>query len=310
MPDPKPENIIKNKAVELGFDLCGIAPVKTLREHGERLNSWLANGMHAGMSYMARNKEKRLDPGLLVKDARSVIVTAINYYQTYNPAKDQPVFARYALGKDYHRVIKNKLYELFGIIKEMHPGAGGRVFVDTAPVLERAWAVEAGLGWIGRNSMLINKKLGSFTFLGVIIVDLKFSYDKPFNKDYCGSCRKCIDACPAGAINEDRTIDSNKCISYLTIEHHGELPHDLHRVSDNKVFGCDICQEVCPWNNNVPVTGIKEFQPLPEILKYTVKQWEKISGDDYNRIFENSAVNRADYDGFLRNLSSISLVDK
>ncbi len=305
MPDPKPENIIKNKALELGFDLCGIVPVRILREHGERLNSWLAKGMNAGMSYMERNREKRLDPGLLVKDARSVIVTATNYYQTYNPAKYQPVFARYALGRDYHRVIKNKLYELLGIIKEMHPGAGGRVFVDTAPVLERAWAVEAGLGWIGKNSMFINKKLGSFTFLGVIVVDVELDYDSPFEKDYCGSCRKCIHACPANAISEDRTIDSNKCLSYLTIEHRDELPDDFHEIAANKVFGCDICQEVCPWNKNVPEKKIKEFEPLPEIINYTTEQWKNISRDEFNSIFKDSPVQRTGYDHFLQVVSEI-----
>jgi len=290
---------LKNKAKELGFDLCGIAPARSLDDHGERLKEWLNRGHNAGMAYMNHNVEKRIDPRLLVDDARSVIVTGMNYYSNYEPDKDQPVFARYALGQDYHKVIKDRLYKLLAFIRENRPGTAGRVFVDTAPVLERAWAVEAGLGWTGKNSMLINKKLGSYFFPGLIITDAELDYDIADTKDYCGNCRKCIDACPGSAINEDRTIDSNNCISYLSIEHKGDLPPDYREKAGKKIFGCDICQEVCPWNKKAPETKIKEFEPLPEIEGYTSEQWKSISRVEFYSIFENSAVLRTGYRRFM-----------
>ncbi|MDZ7740071.1 MAG: tRNA epoxyqueuosine(34) reductase QueG [Bacteroidales bacterium] len=298
-------NALKKKAKELGFDLCGIAQLRSLDDHGKKLKEWLERGHHAGMSYMNRNVEKRLDPELLVENARSVIVTGMNYYSRYEPEKDQPVFSRYALGQDYHKVIKDRLYRLLSFIRESHPGAAGRVFVDTAPVLERAWAVEAGLGWIGKNSMLINKKLGSYFFLGLIITDAELDADIPGKSDYCGNCRKCIDACPTSAIMGDRTIDSNKCISYLSIEHKGDMPSDYREKAGRRVFGCDICQEVCPWNKKAPETKIREFEPLPEIVRYTSEQWKNISSDEFYSIFENSAVLRTGYNGFMRNIRNI-----
>ena len=290
---------LKNRAKELGFGLCGIARVRPLDEHGEKLKEWLEQGHNAGMAYMNLNVEKRIDPRLLVDDARSVIVTGMNYYNSYEPDKDQPVFARYALGRDYHKIIKDRLYKLLAFIKESRPGTAGRVFVDTAPVLERAWAAEAGLGRTGKNSMLINKKLGSYFFLGIIISDAELDYDVADNKDYCGNCRKCIDACPGSAINENRTIDSNKCISYLSIEHKGDMPPGYREKAGRRVFGCDICQEVCPWNKKAPETKIREFEPLPEIAGYTAEQWKNISRDEFYSIFENSAVLRTGYDRFM-----------
>lgn len=293
---------VKKKAKELGFDLFGTAPVHSLDDHGERLREWLKRGYNAGMAYMSRNVEKRTDPRLLVDDARSVIVTGMNYYSRYEPGNDQPVFARYALGRDYHRVLKDRLYALLAFIRQHHPGAAGRVFVDTAPVLERAWAAEAGLGWAGKNSMLINTKLGSYFFLGMIITDAELDYDSPGKRDYCGNCRKCIDACPVSAINENRTIDSNKCLSYLSIEHKGDMPVDYKEKAGRRVFGCDICQEVCPWNKKAGETGIKEFEPLPEILSYTSEKWKRISRDEFHSIFKDSAVLRTGYDRFMNML--------
>jgi len=295
---------IKNKAFKLGFDLCGIARARPLDECRDKLDNWINNGLHAGMSYMERNREKRINPALLVDDARSVIVAGMNYFREYKPGDNQPVFARYALGQDYHQVLKDRLYILLDFIRERKPGTEGRVFVDTAPVLERAWAVEAGLGWTGKNSMLINKETGSFLFLGVLIINTELDYDKPAPSDYCGTCRKCIEACPTAAITEDRMINSNKCLSYMSIEHKGELPHEYAKHSGRRIFGCDICQEVCPWNTKVKETTIKEFKPLPEILNYITEQWKSITKEEFNRVFKDSAVLRTGYEGFMRNIKS------
>ncbi|MDT8400623.1 MAG: tRNA epoxyqueuosine(34) reductase QueG [Bacteroidales bacterium] len=299
---PELSRKIKEKAAGLGFDLCGIARLRPLDEHSENIRNWLEKGYHAGMNYMSNNFEKRIDPSLLVADARSLIVVAMNHYRHYNPGEDKPVFSRYALGKDYHKVLKDRLYLLLDFIKHESAGVKGRVFVDTAPVLERAWAVEAGLGWTGRNSMLINRDKGSYIFLGLLIVNARLEYDSPAPKDYCGSCRKCIDACPTEAIMESRMIDSNKCLSYLTIENKGEFPREYAEKKGKIIFGCDICQEVCPWNNKVKETMLEEFKPMPEILDYNAQQWRKITEEEFYSIFKDSAVLRAGYKGFIRNI--------
>jgi epoxyqueuosine reductase len=297
-------NEIRNKAFELGFDLCGIAQVRPLEEYRDKLYYWIDHGFHAGMLYMERNREKRINPALLVDDAHTVIVTGMNYYSNYKPENDQPVFARYALGQDYHHVVKDRLYILLDFIKRQRQDTDGRVFVDTAPVLEKAWAIEAGLGWAGKNSMLINRKIGSFFFLGIVIINTRLEHDIPEPQDYCGNCRKCIDNCPTGAILENRTIDSNRCLSYMSIEHKGNLPSEYAEHAGKRIFGCDICQEVCPWNNKAQETTVREFEPLPEILNYTTEQWGNITEEKFNRIFKNSAVMRTGYDGFMRNLKS------
>ena len=297
-------NEIKDKALELGFDLCGIAPVRALEEYRNILDHWIDRNFHAGMLYMERNLEKRLNPALLVNDAHSVIVTGMNYYQRYDPADNQPIFARYALGFDYHSILKDRLYILLEYIKKKYPGTEGRVFVDTAPVLERGWAVEAGLGWAGKNNMLINKEKGSFFFIGVIIINTLMEHDAPEKEDYCGKCRQCIAACPTGAIMENRMIDSNKCLSYLTIENKKDITAEYVEKKGRRVFGCDICQEVCPWNNKAKETTIKEFEPLPEILNYTAEQWKNITEEEFNSIFKKSAVMRTGYEVFMRNLRS------
>lgn len=296
---------IRNKASELGFDLCGIARVRPLDEYRPKLNSWIDYGFNAGMHYMERNREKRLNPGLLVDGARSVIVVGMNYYRKYKPSDNQPVFARYSLGKDYHKVLKDRLFNILESIRRKETDIKGRVFVDTAPVLERAWAIEAGLGWAGKNCMLINKEIGSFFFIGVLITNAELRYDDPITQDYCGSCRKCIDACPTGAIMENRLIDSNKCLSYTSIEHKGDTPADYAAYSGRKIFGCDICQEVCPWNNKAKETDLEEFDPLPEILSYTTEQWKSITKEEFNRIFRNSALTRTGYEGFIRNIDQV-----
>jgi len=301
---PELSRKIKDKAYGLGFDLCGIARVRPLDEHRLKIGKWLERGYNAGMTYMAGHFEKRIDPSLLVPGAASIIVAATNYYRDYDPPANKPIFSRYALGKDYHGVLKNGLHKLLSLIKEEMPGTEGRVFVDTAPVLERAWAVEAGLGWTGKNSMLINREKGSYIFLGVLVINTTLEYDSPAVKDYCGSCRKCIDACPTGAIMENRMIDSNKCLSYLTIENKGPIPAEFAEKAGGRIFGCDICQEVCPWNRKARKSVIDAFKPLPEILDYTTGQWIKITADEFYRIFSESAVLRAGYEGFMRNLGS------
>jgi len=297
-------NEIKNKAFELGFDLCGIAPVRSLEEYRDKLDYWINRRFHAGMLYMERNIEKRINPALLVDNAQSVIVTGMNYYRKYKPGDDKPIFARYALGQDYHPVLKDRLQILLDYIKEKQPGTAGRVYVDTAPLLERVWAVEAGLGWSGKNSMVINKSIGSFFFIGVIIINTRMEYDTPETKDYCGECRQCIDACPTKAIMGNRLIDSNRCLSYLTIENKEDIPAEYNDKAEHRIFGCDICQEVCPWNNKAKETTIEEFYPLPEILDYTTENWKNITEEKFSRIFKTSAVMRAGYEGFLRNLRS------
>ncbi len=295
-------NEIKDKAFDLGFDLCGIAPVRSLEEYRDKIDYWIDRRFHAGMFYMERNIEKRINPALMVDGAQSVVVTGMNYYRKYKPGDDKPVFSRYALGQDYHSVLKDRLQILLDFIKEKHPGTEGRVFVDTAPVLERGWAVAAGLGWAGKNSMVINKSIGSFFFIGVVIINTRMEYDSPETKDYCGNCRKCIDTCPTGAILENRMINSNRCLSYLTIENKGDIQEEYIDKKGQKVFGCDICQEVCPWNNKAKETTIKEFDPLPEILNYTAENWKNITEEEFNRIFKTTAIMRAGYEGFMRNI--------
>ena len=301
---PELSRKIKDKAAGLGFDLCGIARVRPLDEHRQKIGKWLEKGYHAGMTYMARHFEKRIDPSLLVPGAASIIVVAMNYYRDYNPPGDKAVFSRYALGKDYHKVLKDRLFLLLEYVKQESAGTEGRVFVDTAPVLERAWALEAGLGWIGRNSMLINRDKGSYVFLGELVINTALNYDKPEPKDYCGSCRRCIDACPTGAIMENRTIDSNKCLSYLTIENKGPIPEEYAEKAGKRIFGCDICQEVCPWNKKSEETRIEEFEPLQKIIDYTSEQWGNITEEEFYSVFRDSAVLRAGYKGFMRNIKN------
>ena len=298
----KLSSLIKRRSEELGFDLCGIARSRELTEYKDHLNLWLEEGLNAGMDYMERNFEKRIDPGHLVEGARSVIVVGLNYYQDEPDWKNRPRFSKYAFGKDYHLVLKDKLYRLFKFIKEVAPDTTGRVFVDSAPVLEKIWAVEAGLGWIGKNSMLISKNYGSFMFLGELIVDIDLEYDKPETGGFCGSCTKCIEACPNQAILTGKKVDSNRCISCLTIEHRGEFNDPVSQSLHEHVFGCDICQDVCPWNNRADVTDINEFDIKPEIRDFTREQWQKVTEEQYAKIFHDSPVQRTGYSGFLRNL--------
>jgi epoxyqueuosine reductase len=293
---------IRDKAAELGFDGCGFARAGELGEDADVLRDWLRKGMHAGMSWMENHLSKRVDPTRLVPDARTVVSVIVNYY---NPGTQKdpeaPVISRYAYGRDYHRVVRKKLKNLLSYISEIIPGTSGRVFVDSAPVMEHAWAVKSGLGWIGKNSLLLTKKYGSYVFIGEVIIDKELEYDNALT-DHCGQCRLCIDECPTHAINENRTVNAGKCISYLTIEHQGEIPGEFKRSFYNRVFGCDICQDVCPWNRKAVHHTVPDFQPSEELMSLDRTAWYGMSEEKFNEIFEGSAVKRTGYKGIRRNL--------
>jgi len=293
---------IKAKALSLGFNAVGVAQVRELAEEQEGLRNWLDKGMHAGMDYMANHFEKRLDPGKLVEGSKSVVCVMLNYF----PKEVQhgaPKIAKYAYGQDYHHVVKDKLKELFDFINDKIATVDGRMFVDSAPVLERKWAQLAGLGWIGKNSLLINRNQGSFFFLGELIIDMELEYDEPYTENHCGSCSKCMDACPTRAIVQPGVVDARKCISYNTIEHKGELSEEFKGKFDNWMFGCDACQDVCPWNRNPETTKIDAFNPHELLLTLKKSDWENLSQEQFSEIFKKSAVKRAKYHGLKRNIS-------
>lgn len=297
---------IKEKALSLGFDDCGVAEAGEVsaRESG-RLTGWVDSGFHADMGYMERNSDKRIDPRSLVPGARSVIMLLANYYSGYNPVSNRPRVARYAAGYDYHKVLKDKMHSLLQFIKEIVPGSDGRVFTDSAPVMERTWAVTAGLGWIGRNSMLISKKHGSYNFLAEIITTAELNPDKPFSTSHCGACTKCIDACPTGAILPDRTVNSNRCISWVTIEHKDKIPELFRGRMHNWIFGCDICIEVCPWNNQPLITGEELFRPRDVIERMANGSWQLTDPKQFEEDFGGSPLLRAGYGGIRRNLEFV-----
>ena len=295
---------IKSLAEETGFIACGIAEARYLKEYAPAFNKWLENGFQAQMDYMERNNEKRTDPRKLVEGAKSAISVLFNY----TPEKELPKennyhISRYAYGKDYHFVMKKKLWELLEKIGAQAGKTQSRVFVDTAPVLDRAWAELAGIGWIGKNSMLISPKHGSYVFIGEIITDLELEYDSPMN-NLCGGCTRCLEACPTGAIIKDGVIDSNKCIPYWTIEHRGEdMPEELQGQFEDNIFGCDICQEVCPWNRFAKPTREESFRPHPDLFDMTKEKWHNLSEEEYRKLFKKSAVKRAKFSGLKRNIN-------
>ena len=300
-------DLIKGKANELGLADCAILPVSFLHEEKDRFSSWLNDGMHGEMGYMARNVDKRLDPALLVENAKSILVVLQNYYpRTKQEDAEAPVLSKYAYGTDYHFVLKDKLKKLLRFINDEIEPCLGRPFVDSAPVLERAWARRAGLGWIGKHSNLISLEHGSFFFIGELIIDIELQYDKPKPvTDHCGRCTKCIDACPTKAIVADRVVDARKCISYQTIEVRGELDESLKGQFENRVFGCDICQDVCPWNLKSEPHNEPAFEPHPKLLQLKKENWEKMDRPLFNELFLNSAVKRAGISGLKRNLKFI-----
>jgi epoxyqueuosine reductase len=294
---------IKTTAHRLGFDHCGIAKAQVLDDDARRLEKWLNNGMQGSMQYMENHFDMRIDPSKLVPGAKSVITLLKNYYPETEQRKDAPKISKYAYGKDYHEVIREKLKELLVLIRTEVGEINGRGFVDSAPVLERSWAERSGLGWVGKNGNLINKQSGSFFFIATLITDLQLEYDDAFAKDYCGTCTKCIDACPTEAILPDKVIDGSKCISYFTIELKDALiPETMKGKFDNWMFGCDTCQDVCPWNRFSKPHDEIAFTPLPEILNFTNNQWEELSEESFKKIFKDSPIKRTKYSGIQRNL--------
>jgi epoxyqueuosine reductase len=263
----------------------------------KRLQTWLDQGYHSGMGYMTNHFEKRADPTLLVEGAKSVISVIYNYYTDREQADSEaPVLSKYAYGKDYHKVLKDKLYVLLEFIKSSIPEAEGRVFVDSAPVLDRAWAFRAGLGWIGKNSNLISRNHGSFVFIGEIILNQELEYNALPESDFCGSCTRCIEACPTQAILHTRTLDAEKCISYQTIENKGEISGGLTGKLSNRVFGCDICQDVCPWNRKALPHAEPDFEPEAGLLELPAREWEEMDLELYRQVFRDSPVQRAGFD--------------
>jgi len=294
---------IKTEALHLGFSSCGIAKAEFLEEEAPRLENWLNLNYHGEMSYMENHFDKRLDPCKLVPGAKSVISLQYNYFPSENQETSSFQISKYAYGEDYHPVIKDKLYQLFQFIKDKTGDINGRVFVDSAPVMERTWAKKSGLGWVGKHSLLITKQKGSFFFLAEIILDLTLEYDQEFKTDHCGDCTKCIDACPTKAILPNSTVDGSKCISYFTIELKDEIPTSMKGKFEDWMFGCDICQDVCPWNRfSIPHMEPK-FKPQEDLLNLSKKDWEEITEDIFKKIFKKSAVKRTKYKGLTRNIS-------
>jgi len=294
---------IKDFAFSIGLDLIGIAPSKQLKNHSEILNRWLAAGMNADMRFISAGVEKRTNPSLLLDNAKSVVVVGLNYYSAEKQVgQGVPIISRYAYGNDYHKVVSEKLNALLEFIISCEPCASGKVCVDSAPILEKAWAREAGLGWIGKNTILINKETGSFMFLGEIVLNIELQYDKPFTEDFCGNCRACIDSCPTNAINNDRTIDARKCISWLTVENKNVIPEEYKGKLADRVFGCDICQDVCPWNKEIPPNDNPDFKLSESIKKMSKEEWLSLSFDYFNELFEKSSIKRATYVRFARNI--------
>lgn len=293
---------IKAKAKDLGFLSCGISKAEFLEEEAPRLEKWLKEKRNGEMKYMENYFDKRLDPRVLFEGCKSVVSVLVNYF----PAEKQkdpeaPILSTYAYGEDYHFVIKRKLNELLLFIQSEIGEVNGRIFVDSAPVMDKAWAKKSGLGWIGKNSNLISNKNGSFFFIGELLMDVELEYDTEI-KDYCGTCTRCIDACPTGAIIQPQVVDGSKCISYFTIELKDAIPQQMKGQFENRMFGCDICQEVCPWNRFSKPHSESAFLPHPDLLEMTKLQWQNISKEAFNVLFKNSAVKRTKYSGLKRNI--------
>lgn len=294
--------LIKAEAQRLGFLSCGISKAGFLEEEAPRLENWLNNQMNGQMSYMENHFDKRLNPTLLVDGAKSVISLLLNYYPSEIQNESSYKISKYAYGQDYHHVIKEKLKELLHFIQTEIGEVSGRSFVDSAPVLDKAWAAKSGLGWVGKNSNLITQKVGSFYFIAELIIDLELEYDAP-TTDHCGSCTACLDACPTEAIVAPYVVDGSKCISYFTIELKDNLPQEMKGKFDDWMFGCDVCQDVCPWNRFSKPHNEPLFQANRDILNFSKSDWEEITFDTFQKVFKNSAVKRTKYEGLLRNIN-------
>lgn len=293
--------LIKTEAKRLGFLSCGISKAGFLEEEASRLERYLKKNMNGEMAYLENHFDKRLDPTLLVPDSKSVISLLLNYFPPETQIEDTYKISKYAYGTDYHFVIKDKLRQLMGFITEEIGEVSGRAFVDSAPVLDKAWAAKSGLGWIGKHSLLLTKQKGSFFFVSELILDLDLEYDTPVT-DHCGSCTACIDACPTNAIVADRVVDGSKCISYFTIELKNEIPLSEKGKFEDWAFGCDICQDVCPWNRFSKAHNEPLFDPNPEMLSMSKKDWEEITEEVFQKIFRKSAVKRTKFSGLKRNI--------
>jgi epoxyqueuosine reductase len=295
-------NLIKTEANRLGFLSCGISRAQFLEEEAPRFEKWLNNKMHGDMQYMENHFDKRLDPTKLVEGSKSVISLLLNYYPSEKQQdKTAPKISKYAYGLDYHYVIKDKLKQLLEFIQQEIGEIHGRAFVDSAPVLDKAWAAKSGLGWMGKHTNLLMQQLGSFYFIAELIVDLELDYDLP-TTDHCGSCTACIDACPTEAIVEPYVVDGSKCISYFTIELKENIPTEFKGQFDNWMFGCDVCQDVCPWNRFSKPHKEPLFNPHPELLAMTKKDWEEITEETFKKVFKDSAVKRTKFSGLRRNI--------
>ena len=305
MNSQKHTQLIKAEAKRLGFDFCGISKAGFLEEEAPRVEQWLKASMHGQMQYMENYFDKRLDPTLLVEGAKSVVSLLFNYYPEQAQNSDAPKISKYAYGNDYHEIIKEKLKEFVHTLKETIGDINGRIFVDSAPVLDKAWAKKSGLGWIGKNANLINKQQGSFFFIAELIIDVELEYDGPI-KDYCGTCTKCIDACPTEAIVAPYIVDGSKCISYLTIELKEAIPSEFKHKMDNWAFGCDVCQDVCPWNSFSQTHTEPQLKNTNGLIDFTKDEWYELSEELFNTVFKHSAIKRTKYKGLKRNLEFLS----
>lgn len=298
---------IKAESKRLGFLSCGISKAGFLEVEAPRLENWLSQNRHGEMQYLENHFDKRLNPTLLVDDAKSVISLLLNYYPPEFQNEDSYKISKYAYGQDYHFVIKEKLKELLDSIQSQIGDVSGRAFVDSAPILDKAWAAKSGLGWIGKNSNLLTQQVGSFYFIAELIVDLELEYDHAVT-DHCGTCTACIDACPTEAIVAPYVVDGSKCISYFTIELKDNIPTEMKSKMDDWMFGCDVCQDVCPWNKFSKAHNEPLFNPNPELLSYAKKDWEEISTDVFQKVFKNSAVKRTKLEGLKRNIEFLKFL--
>ncbi len=296
--------LLKSKARELGFEYCGISKAEFLEEEAPRLEAWLNQGKHGKMVWMENHFDKRLDPRLLVDGAKSVVSLLLNYYPEKEVENSDYKISKYAYGKDYHTVIKDKMKELVFFLKQEIGEINGRAFVDSAPVMDKVWAKKSGLGWVGKNTNLINRETGSFFFIAELILDLELEYDGPI-KDYCGTCTRCVDACPTDALQTPYVIDGSKCISYLTIELKENIPEEFKGKMENWIFGCDICQDVCPWNSFSKKHQHQEFKPKEELVAMSNKDWIEMTEEAFGPLFKDSAIKRSKYNGIRRNITFV-----
>ena len=300
--------LIKSEAKRLGFLSCGISKAEFLEQEAPRLEKWLKKGMHGEMRYMENHFDKRLDPTKLVEGSKSVVSLLLNYYPSETQNTQSYKLSKYAFGTDYHFVIKEKLNHLLHYIREEIGEVDGRAFVDSAPVMDKAWAARSGLGWIGKHSNLLTRQVGSFYFIAELIIDLELEYDTPVT-DHCGACTACIDACPTEAIIQPYVVDGSKCISYLTIELKDNIPIEFKGKMDDWMFGCDVCQDVCPWNRFSTPHAEPLFSPHPELLSMSKEDWEELTEETFRKVFKKSAVKRTKYSGLKRNIAYLNKRD-